>query len=263
MSEAVGQTPVSGVPATVVVAVPALSAAPAAPAAALETPAPLSVTPPAAAPLPPVEENVEVVYSPTGDSTLDLALGFVGRLGFGPERPEIKAATTGDFAPLAAALEKLGDKAKGYKPYLAAAKESHTRVVGQRKAAEDSTTKAVVEAAGGTAAWNAIHAWVVAEADDKQKAEINAAFAGGPTAAVAMTQYLANLYKQSGKSTLPPKGVVKPDAGNANGADSEGALSPQQFKDAMRTLEARFGSRTQSRPEYEDLRARRRAYQPK
>lgn len=233
-----------------------VSAPPVAPAATgAEQPAPLNVDAPKAPVTPDPEENVVVQYTSTGDAGLDIALDFVGRLGFGPERPEIQAAQKGDFAPLEATLKSLGDKAKGYEKFLSVAKESHGRVVASKKDKEDATTKAVVEAAGGVAQWNALQAWVVAEADNEQKTAINAAFSMGGFAAASMVRQLAQLFAQSGASKKVAA-VVKPTAGSETPAQG-GALSKEAYKDGLRQLEAKYGSRMTETDAYKELSARR------
>jgi hypothetical protein len=236
--------------------VPAQAPAPA--PEANEQPAPLNVDPPKAPVTPDPAEGVVVEYQPTGDTGLDLALRFVGNLGFGPDTPEIKAATTGDFGPMEAKLKTMGDKAKGYEQYLKVAKESQQRNVAARKAKDDSTLAAVVSAVGSVAQWNAVHAWVQAEADAGQKAEINAALQSGPLAASAMARQLAEMFKLSGKSTQVPKAVAKDDAGATS--QVAGSLTPSAFKDEVRKLEAKFGHRLMDTPEYAAIKARRLAY---
>lgn len=242
---------------------------PVAPAAELDaegkplTPAPSDVSKPTAPLTPdPADLTDIIVYKPTGDTGLDLALQFVGDRGFGPERPEIIEAAKGNFAPLEAALKGLGDKAKGYDKFIGVAKESYTRRQAGNQQKEKAVTDAITQAAGGVSAWNAIHAWVVANADDEQRESINAAFRGGAYSASAMTKQLADLYKSSGQSTLPPKGVVRAEAGAA-AATGQGALDSNQFKQEVRKLEAKYGGKLTETQEYRDVVARRRAYQPR
>lgn len=205
--------------------------------------------------------EVQVEYTSTGDKGLDLALGFVGGLGFGPERDDMKAAMSGDFTKLEATLKGLGDKAKGWERYVDVAKDSYQRVVSTRKAAEAKVTTAVTTAAGGQAAWNAIHAWVQATADESEKAEINAAMKASPYAAQAMAKHLADLFRQSGQSELPAKSAVKENASSVPTV-SGGALTPAAFKDEIRRLEGKFGYRLQDSDEYKQAVARRMQFKP-
>lgn len=212
----------------------------------------------------PDDEAPEVVYNPTGDTSLDLALQFVGRLGFGPDREDMKAAQQGDFTKLEASLKALGDKAKGYDRYLAAAKESYKRVQDTKSAREAAIVKTIEDSVGGADNWKAIHAWVSKEASPEQKQEITAAFGAGPYAASAMARQLADLYRQSGVSNIPPKGAVSQNAEGAPAASGKGPLSPAEYKAEIRKLEARLGTgKVDSSAEYAELNARRRAYQPK
>lgn len=231
-----------------------------APAQPEPTPAPLSVDPPAP-PEPPKapDAGVTVEYAPTGDSSLDLALAFVGERGFGPDRPEMKAASAGDFGPLEASLKALGDKAKGFERYLKAAKSSYEARGQATKAAAEKTQALVVETVGGAQAWNAIHAWVMANADDAERKQINAAWAAGGLAAKAMAKSLAEGYRSSGASTLPPKAAVKADAERGQAGPGD-ALTPAQYKAEIARITAKYGTRAQYTEEFASAQARRRAF---
>lgn len=210
-------------------------------------------------PTPPADDDVVVEYNPTGDAGLDLALKFVGELGFGPEREEIKAAVQGDFSKLEGALKSKGDKAKGYERYLAVAKESYAKTVAEQKAAVEKTTKAVYEAAGGEARWSALRDWVVQNADAREKAEINQALKAGPLAAQALVSKLSAMFAKSGQDKSAPKSVVNADAPrDGAGADSS-PLSRQAFFSLQNELIRKYGQAAPSRPEYKSLLARRAA----
>jgi hypothetical protein len=200
---------------------------------------------------------VIVEYAPTGDAGLDLALQFVGELGFGPERADMKAAMAGDFSLLSKSLKELGPVAKGYERSIKVAEESYKRIIDGRKAKDDAVMSAITSAAGGVEQWNAVHEWVAAEADDQQKADITAAFKAGAFSAGAMARQLTEMYKASGKSTLAPKSAVKATAGVV--ADvTGGAMTAQQYKEEIRRLETKYGYRLQDTDEYRNAVARRR-----
>lgn len=203
--------------------------------------------------------DVIVEYAPTGDAGLDLALQFVGELGFGPERADMKAAMSGDFSLLEKSLKDLGATAKGYERSIAVAKQSYKNIIDGRKAKEDTVLKAITDAAGGVPQWNAVHEWVATEATAEQKADITAAFKAGAFAAGAMARQLTEMYKASGKSTIAPKSAVKETAGTVPDT-SGGALSPQQYKEEVRRLETKYGYRLQDTDEYRNAVARRRLY---
>lgn len=213
----------------------------------LEDPKPADPTP---------DADVVVQYEPTGDPGLDVALAFVGQRGFGPDNPAIQAAQKGDFAPLETELKKLGDKAKGYGPYLAAAKDSYERT----QAREKEVQAEVLKVFGGAAQWNDVRAWVIANADESEKKQINAAFAGGKLQAMAMARQLAQAYRDSGESTkAPPTG--RKSAGTPDVEAGTGALSPEEYRKELSALTRRYGGRIDNRPEFKALRARRQAYQ--
>lgn len=228
-------------------------------ASAAEKAAPLTLDDEKPPVVPDADTNILYEYNPTGDAGLDVALGFVGQLGFGPDHPAIKAATTGDFSKIEDALTKLGDKAKGFQRYLGAAKESYTRRADQRKAVETATQKAVVDAVGGVANWNAIQKWAAANADEGEKASINASFAAGGFAAVAAAKELLTLWKASGQSAAKPKAVLKDGAASEPGS-STGPLSPREYIDAFKDLQRKLGQKAQASSEHQALIARRRAY---
>jgi len=260
---ATANTPATpGAPATVTTATPELDPSLAGNDPAKNEPevaAPLTLEDPPEPETPEPDATVEVVYEPTGETGLDLALKFVGQRGFGPDHPGIVAAQKGDFKPLEEALKRLGDKAKGYQPYLKVAQESYERNAAVKQAEATKLQEAVVAAAGGVKEWNAIQAWAKANAEDSEKREINAALAAGPTVAGDMVKRLAEAYRMSGKSTNKPPSGLKEDA--SPGVPTSGALSPDAYKLALRELTAKVGAnRVGSTPEFKELTQRRQAY---
>lgn len=257
MTEAVA-APVVAPTAPVVEPVNLPTAAPAAPAAAPaaapDTPAPLSLDPPAPPLTPAVPDGVVIEYTPTGDAGLDVALAFVGQRGLGPEHPGIVAAQKGDFKPLEDALKALGDKAKGYAPYLAAAKQSYETISAKTKATTEATTKSVLEAVGGVANWNQVQAWAAANADPHEKAEVNAAFKAGGLAATAMAKTLFDMWKKSGAANVPPKQVAAESASPA--ANSNEMLDEKSYGRAYAALYQKLGRKTAGSAELKALDSR-------
>lgn len=242
--------PPTGAPATPPVTPPATPATP-------PVDAPIGFEPPTApaAPTPP-QDNV-VVYEKTGDAGLDVALRFVGERGFGPDHPAIQAATKGDFSELEKALGALGDKAKGFKEYVDLAKDSVGRRQAAAKSNGEAVKKAVHDTVGGPAQWAAIQAWAAQNADQAEKDQLNAAFKAGGVAATAAAKYLADLFKQHGKTA--PKSAVKADASGAP-ASGTNPLSPREYGTEVRKLNAKLGARMEASPEYAELKARRAAF---
>lgn len=229
---------------------PAAPATPADPAAALEIGKP-------AAPPPPPAGAERVEYDPTGDAGLDLALEFVGNLGYGPDHPAIVAAQTGDFTALEADLKAKGDAAKGYERILQVAKTSYEHAAAKGKAEADATVKRVHEVVGGEANWKAIQAFATANADPAEAKQINAMFKAGGIQAEAAAQYLANAWRANGKA-VPPAAVVNPNAAPA--AATLAPLSPREFAAESAKLYATLGGSFESSHEYKSLVARRRAF---
>ena len=205
---------------------------------------------------PPAGEAVEFEYTPTGDPGLDLALDFVGKQGFGPDHPAIKAAQSGDFAVLDAALKAKGDSAKGYEKFVALAKQSFETGKAKRAAAEADAIKVVHEAAGGEANWKAVQAWAAANADPAERAQINAALAAGGLTAKFAVQGLVALFGQAQKSA-PPASAVKPGAGAAPAAT--GHLTSREYSAEVQKLRNTLGTKLESSAEYKALVSRRQA----
>lgn len=243
-------------PALVDPAAPAATAtAPqAAPAPAgldLATPAPAA---PAAAPVAP-PEPAAVAFAETGDPGLDFALGFLGKLGIGPELPEMQAALSGDFGLLAAKLATMGDKAKGHEQVLALAKQSYERQSSAAQAKVAEATKAVHEAVGGEETWNAIKTWAAESIPEEDRTAISAVLkAGGPTAAIVAEGLRARYAAQPG-ATVRGVGAVADGARLAPSATAAG-LTAKEFTQAVATLARRVGD-VDGHPEYKALQARR------
>lgn len=214
--------------------------------------APLSLDPPKPAEVPDPASDVTYDYAPTGDVGLDLALNFIGGLGFGPDHPAIKAATTGDFTKVEEQMKKLGDKAKGHERFLQAAKESYERRAVATKTLEDTTAKAVHAAVGGIENWNAIQAFAAANADPAEKAQINAAFKAGGVAAVSVAKELLGYWKASGESKVAPKAVLK-DGAEKVVSTTSGPLDQRGFVDEFKALERKHGRKARGTAEYATL----------
>jgi hypothetical protein len=210
-------------------------------------------------------ETIE--YDATGDTGLDVALEFVGRLGIGPEHPAMAAASNGDFGPLEAYLGTLGAKAKGFERMVTlgrkAFEDGKAKAESKVKADTESETKtkeAIYAAMGGADNWAAIQAWASANATDAEKEDVTKAFRSGGMIAVAMAERLTNLYRKAG-GTFKGKGAVKADAAGSQAGTGAGTLSPRQFVDEVAKARAahRGGNWDESKT-YADLRARRQAW---
>lgn len=234
---------------------PAGTAAPTNPAPAgdaLDIPDPAAVAEAAAKP------GEVYTYNPSGDAGLDVALDFVGSLGFGPEHAAIKAAEGGDFGLLTDALKALGDKAKGFEKILAAGKAGFERidVAGKEKASK--TAAAIHELVGGQEQWSRIQAWAGENATPDERASVNAALKAGGMVAKAVARELASLYMRSPKAEKAAAPARAPSAPTSGAVST--ALSPEAYKVEVAKLSQKMGQRMDGSAEYKDLVARRRAW---
>ena len=232
-------------------ATPVPQTAPAPAALDLATPAPVATVPAPVAP----PEPAAVAFAETGDPGLDFALGFLGKLGIGPELPEMQAALGGDFSLLAAKLATMGDKAKGHEQVIALAKQSYERQSSAAQAKVAEATKAVHEAVGGEETWNAIKTWAAESIPEADRTAISAVLkAGGPAAAIVAEGLRARYAAQPG-ATVRGAGAVADGARLAPSATAAG-LTAREFTQAVAALARRVGD-VDGHPEYKALQARR------
>lgn len=263
----------SAAPATTTTATPASNG----PAGTPPTSTPPASTPPASASLtigdeattpangaPAGDEPAGTIiqYNKTGDAALDMALGFVGKLGIGPEHPAMVAAANGDHSLLKAHLASLGAKAQGWEQYIALAEKSHAdgKTAAEAKAA--ATAQLVHDAAGGVEAWTEIQSWAKANAEPNERAEVNAALKAGGMQAQAMVAYLKGLYEGASGTTVKPAEAVVP-AAKPNAGGPGQALTATQYAMEVQALRGKLGHSFNESPQYADLQARRYAGQRK
>lgn len=205
-------------------------------------------------------EGQVIQYDPTGDVGLDMALGFIGKLGIGPAHATVQAARQGDFSFLKAHLAGMGTKATGWEQYVALAERAYSTA--NENANKNATaTKAIVEeAVGGAEAWTQIQSWAKANAEPEERAQINGMLSQGGLQARAAAILLSQLYSQAHDTVKEPANPVRGNQSNATAA-STGPLNPDQYKAALKELTARIGAhRISQSPEYSELQARRRAF---
>lgn len=215
---------------------------------------------PAAAPVGAEQDGASFTYQDTGDTGLDVALGFVGKLGFGPAHPAIIDAIDGKFEKLEAHLGTLGDKAAGWERMVGLAKDAYSRSATTTQQTQLAITAAVTEVAGGDKQWASIKEWAGKNADEAEKAEINVMLNGGPVQARAAANLLLGLYRAAGGTVVQPSNVIAGNAGNHT-ITGNGALSPADYFTAVRELRVELGARDlDSSPQYKALQARRSAW---
>lgn len=248
---------------------PAPAPAPAAPAQAPAAPPNISqgAAPPAAAPAvaassEPAKPGGEVTFDPTGDAGLDMALGFVGRLGIGPQDPALIAAEGGDFAMLKAKLALMGDKAKGWEQIVALGEQGLKTLQAKHQEAVQKTTDAILSVFGedktvAAQQWGKVREWAAKTAEPHEREQVNAALAAGGIAAKAMAAYLDGLYRKHPGAEINPAQVT---AMATNTASAGYALTPAQYKAEVQALRGKLGNGMEGSPEYRALQARRLAY---
>ncbi|QYD70146.1 hypothetical protein KZJ38_07520 [Paraburkholderia edwinii] len=200
-----------------------------------------------------------VSYQPTGNSNLDLALGFAGKHGLSPEHPAMLEASKGNFGPVKALFAEKG--VQGWEAYIALAEEgykAHTETEAQKTLAIQNIC---VSAAGGEQEWADVLGWASQNAEPAEKEAVNSALAQGGVVAEAVAAYLVGLYRGApGTTYSPTQSAVKPDAGRGAGSSVNTPLSPRQFAQESQKLRATLGVEFENTPEYKQLVQRRTAY---
>lgn len=252
----------SGTPAAGAPAAGSPEALAAAAAAALAAPAsgdPLSIGDPAAKPAvaepAAADKGAAIAYEPTGDVGLDMALDFVGNLGFGPNDPVIAAAAEGNFDLLKAKLAGMGDKAKGWERFVALAEKSFTDTKAKTTEKVAKDTAAIHAVVGGADEWKAISEWAGTNAEPEEKAAVNAALKAGGIQGKAMAAYLAGLYGRAQGTTIEP-GKVTADAAGGKG-DGAGPLTAKDYSTEVQKLRQTLGYDFESSQQYRNLQQRR------
>lgn len=254
------------------VAAPAPASGPAAaPAVAPAPVAPLTLIDPAAAPVAapaPVAEApapaadgkvTEVVYDKTGNASLDVALGFLGKQGYGPDHPAMLAAAEGNFGILKAELAAKG--VAGASEYLALGEESYKATKAASEAKVTADRGAIETAVGGPANWVAIQTWASKNATPAERADVNKGLAVGGVVAKATAEWLASKYAKASGTVVEPVNGIIPGGVVTPGASDNGALAPRPYADAVRKLASKIGSGDmENSPEYKALQSRRRAW---
>lgn len=251
-------------PAQAAAADPAAAAKPAAPAT---PPTPVVIgeeegdnNPPLAAE---AGEDGVIEYVPTGDPGMDMALSFVGKLGFDPNHPAMLKAGEGDFTFMKAALAGLGAKAQGWEQYIALAERAYEGAVEKATTEAAAVRSAIYKTAGGEEAWGQIAAWAKGVATDAEKASINRMLASDPVEARAAVLMLKAQYEAASGTTIEPANPLRggqPGAGSDT--NSVQPLSPRDYAAEVNKLMQTKGPQAvnANSPEYRALQQRALAY---
>lgn len=253
LPEALGGAPAA--PAAAAPAAPAAGQAPAGEATPAKPAEGVLLDDPAAAqPTPNPDTSNEFAYDPTGDAGLDYALNFVGKLGYGDTHPAIIAAQKGDFSLIRAELATKG--VAGSDAVLALAEQAYTRFAAEDAKKSQELAGFAAQAAGSAENWAVVRAWAAAEATPQEKAQVNAAIAQGGLVAQGVISQLVNLYQQ--KHTLPKDAASVAKPGEVGGAaPTAGPMTAQAYAQAVEQLRQKYGSNTDSTPEYAALQSQR------
>lgn len=222
-----------------------------------EPPAPAAPTVPAA-PAAPAPVEGSVLYEPTGDVGLDLALEFVGKAGIASDHPAMVAAATGDFSILKATLAAKG--VPGWEQFVALGEQSYKKTAEQTEAKSKALREAVHKEAGGPEEWGAIQKWAGSNATQEEKAEINGLLNQGGLQAKLAVRYLVDAYAKANNVTQNPKDPTANASRGGVPSASDAPLSPRDYAEAVRSLNNKLNGRLEGSREYEQLQRRRSAY---
>ncbi|UCR81421.1 scaffold-like protein [Brevundimonas phage AA] len=208
-------------------------------------------------------EGGVIEYAPTGDPGMDMALSFVGKLGFDPNHPAMLKAGEGDFSFIKAALAGLGAKATGWEQYVALAERSYEGAVEKANATATEVRNAIYTTAGGEEQWGQIAAWAKDVATPEQKASINRMLASDPTEARAAVMMLKAQYEAASGTTIEPANPLRASTpGAGSDTNSVQPLSPKEYASEVDKLMRTKGPHAvnANSPEYRALQQRALAY---
>lgn len=236
------------VPATDPNAAPAVPATPAAPATPATPATPAATDVPAA--------DLSGAFEPTGDTRIDLALGFFAKHGFKESDPAMQEAARGNFAYLEAAIAERGDKMPGADKYLQLAKDGLADYQSKENAAHEARIKLVYDAVGGEENWNAIEKWVSENAEPAEQAGAARALKAGGIEAQAMAAFLSQQYQAASGTTVQPASTTgelpAPTVPNVTAP-----LTRAAYMAEVNALTAKYGAdRVSDTAEYKALRQR-------
>jgi hypothetical protein len=212
-----------------------------------------------AAPTPEAKGEPEVVqYNPTGDVGLDMTLEFLGKLGYTPDNPAMKAAINGDFTLLAAELA--AKDVKGYDRYIALGEKAYKDTTASTAARQAADRKIVEDAVGGAAEWATIQKWAVEKADPDEKAAVSAALRAGGVQARMAAVFLRDSYSRA-------TGAAETEGAGAAVAATKGAassatdtLNASAYAKAVAAARVGYKGDFEASKEYRELQARRLAH---
>lgn len=195
-------------------------------------------------------------YTATGDAGLDVALEFIGKLGFGGTDPVVVAAANGDFTQLEAKLAALGPKAAGWERMIQLGKDAFSRAKEAGDKADRAKTSAIISVVGSQENWQAISAWTAKNASPEEKKEFNQLIELGPVGARAAATLLLATYQKANGTTVHPAAVTRNGASGEQAQDRSGPLTGKEYSAAVRDLRTKLGPDFERSQEYRTLQAR-------
>lgn len=192
-----------------------------------------------------------ITYAPTGDSAMDMALEFVGKLGIPLSDPAMQATLEGNWSLIEAKLAGMGDTAKGYEKFLALAKDADARFTETKNTNTTAINSAISGVLGNEAA--AILAWAGKTATPAEKASINKMLRADPVQARAAASILLTQYQKASGTVVTPASATSDPSGSLPNAQSQGPMSNAKFALEAGKLHRQFGNAYMNTPEYAAL----------
>lgn len=247
------------VPGTIVANPPAAAPAPApAEAAAAPTPPAIKEAP---TPLPVEGEAGDKAgtfkYESTQHSGLDAALTFVGKHGFGPDSPAMKAAMIGDFTLLRAELAEKG--APGADAYVMLAENAFKELKGKEESRRAEDKAALEKIVGSEENWEAIKDWAKTNAEPDEAEALKTMLGAGGAQMKIAAGFLAGAYQRA-TGGVPETDGSGPRVADTNGsaAVTTNALSPSDYGREVAKARREFrGEGFEQSPAYRNLAERR------
>lgn len=209
-------------------------------------------------PTPDPDTTHEFTYDPTGDASLDIALNYIGKLGYSPNHPAMLAAQKGDFNLIKAELAVKG--VAGASEMLAVAQEGYQRVAGAQKAKDAETRNYGEQLCQGKENFNAALEWGRKTLSDADKAWFNSSVSQGGIAAQAAIDKLAQSYLAANKFTKHPANAAPGAAAAAGGFADNGPIDSATYRAEIQKLRVAAGNRGyEGSDQYKALQARRTA----
>lgn len=222
---------------------PAGTPAPAPAAAPAEAkPDPVTLAEPEAKPTPDPDTSAEFTYDPSGDASLDIALGFIGKLGYSNAHPAVQAAMAGDWSVIKAELAVKG--VQGGAEMLEIAQQGSKRLIEAAATRDKETREYAEKLCQGAENFKAVTTWAKANLPQADKDWFNASVSQGGIAAQAAIDKLTQSYLSANKFDKTPANPVSGNAASATpGFGDSGPITRAQYTEGLAALRQAAGGR--------------------